>query len=470
VIRLLVCCVLASVALWLPRGAAAQDTGPKHLTLAEVLRSVDRHHPSLEEARLLVDAARGDALATEGAFDPKLKVGGKGQPYGKYTKGQLAAVITQVTPWWGASFYAGWRRGFGSFAIYDGDLETLSGGELSTGFELPLWQGGPIDEMRARLQQADFDVLSSKQRKELVSLLVKNAAARAYWNWAEAGQRLRISQDLLRVATQRVAGLERRIEKGDAPDILGVDSQRIVLDRRAKVVAARQKLEQAAVKLSLFLRDPEGKPRRVSDARLPRGVASTSVPTKARLQRDIRRGRMSRPDVKMLALAEQRQQVEVDFRDNQLAPRVNLQGWLAKDFGSGKDELRPLEVGVGLSVEIPLLFRKERGKRQAARAKLAAVRQKTRLGRDKVEAEIRIAFAAVKAAAETVNLAKKKRVVAERLAAAERRKLELGETDLFTVNLRELSAASASADEMKARADLQRALADYQTAAARAPR
>ena len=35
---------------------------------------------------------------------------------------------------------------------------------------------------------------------------------------------------------------------------------------RAKVVAARRKLRQATVKLSLYLRDGDGNPRRVSAA------------------------------------------------------------------------------------------------------------------------------------------------------------------------------------------------------------
>lgn len=461
--------LLALVLVCLSATAAAQDATDTQapLTLSQVLRSARRAHPSLEEARQLVLAAQGNALSTQGAYDPKLKLGAKGQPLGKYDKGQIEAIVTQVTPWWGASFFAGWRRGFGSFALYDGDLETLSGGELSTGFTLPLWQGGPVDAMRARMQQADVDVLSAKEQERLVTLLLENAAARAYWDWVEAGQKLEVSRDLLRVATLRVAGLERRIEKGDEAAIVGVDNQRIVFDRRAKVIGARQKLEQAAVKLSLFLRDAsDGDPWLVGDERLPAAFPEARPPSASRLARDVRLAQERRPDVAMLSLFEERQRVEVAFRDNEVAPRIDLQGWLAKDLGTGKDELRPLDLGIGVSIEIPLLLRKERGKLSAAQAKLAAARQKTRLGRDKVEAELRIAFAKVSASAEIVGLARRQRAAAARLADAERRKLELGDADLLTVNLRELSAADASIKEIEARADYQRALADYRTAGA----
>lgn len=459
--------ILIAVTLTLTSSSVLAGEPP--LSLTRVLRSLTRTHPTIEEARQLVLAARGDRLASEGAFDPKVQLGAKGQPLGTYDKGQLEALVTQVTPWWGVSFFAGWRRGFGSFALYDGDLETLSGGEFSTGFSAPLWRDGPIDAMRARMQQADFDVLSSKQKQRFVTLLLQNAAAHAYWNWVEAGQLLRVNQSLLEVASTRNAGLKRRIEKGDAAEILGVDNERILLDRRAKVVLSRQKVEQAAVKLSLYLRDAEGEPVRIPAQRLPDTLPTASPPSQSQLQRDIRHALRNRPDIALFSLAEQRQQVEAELQDNRVGPRIDLHGWLAKDFGTGKDELRPLDLGIGLTVEIPLLLRKERGKRNAARAKLAAAKQKTRLGRDKVEAEIRVAHAAVVAASEVVVLARQQRIAAERMAAAERRRFELGETDLLSVNLRELSAAKAWSDEIEARANFQRARADYRTAAARSP-
>ena len=462
--------VFMAIVVWAPLVNAEDRLTTKSLQLRDVLRSLRSTHPTIEEARQMVLAARADALASQGAFDPRVSLGAQGQPLGEYTKGQLEALVTQVTPWWGASFYAGWRRGFGSFAVYDGDLETLSGGEFSTGFKLPVWQGGPIDGMRARMQQAEFDALSSRQRQRLVTLLLENAAAQAYWTWVEAGQRLRVHEQLLRTATQRVEGLTRRIEKGDAPEILGVDNQRIVLDRKAKVVTSRQKLEQAAIKLSLFHRDGRGDPLRPDVERLPRALPNAPPPTTMRLNRDIRFARNKRPDIAIFRLAERRQSVELEFRENRVAPRIELHGWLAKDFGTGKDELRPLDLGVGVTLEIPLLMRDERGKRDAARAKLNAAKQKTRLGRDKVEAEIRVAHAAVVAAAEVVDLARDQRLAAQRMELAERRRFALGETDLLTVNLRELSAASAANAELEARANLQRALADYRTAASRSPR
>jgi outer membrane protein TolC len=54
--------------------------------------------------------------------------------------------------------------------------------------------------------------------------------------------------------------------------------------------------------------------------------------------------------------------------------------------------------------------------------------------------------------------------VAEAVAVAERRRFELGETDLFVVNLREQAAAEADAARVDAEADLQIAEALFRAA------
>ena len=321
--------------------------------------------------------------------------------------------------------------------------------------------------MRAQLQQNELGVMATRHQAALVRLLLDNAAARAYWDWVEAGKRLIVAETLLDVARQRVAGLERRIDKGDAAPILSIDNQRIVLSRKAKVARAEQKLQQNSAKLSLYYRSDRGQPIRPERSQLPLDFPTPQEMTGAVLRRDIATGRQRRPDVRALDTTVQQRRVELEFRDNQVAPAINVQGWLAKDLGSGKDDLRPLELGIGATVELSALLRKERGKRRAAQAKLAAVKQKMALAADKVEVDIRSAHAVVLASQRVVGLAQQQRGAAEQMAIAERRKFELGTADLLTVNLRELAAAAAAEAEIAARADLQRALADYAAATGR---
>lgn len=440
------------------------------LTLDEVLRSASESHPQIEGALARIDTAEGRSLEADGGFDPKARLGLSGLPVGEYTKGQMHALIVQESPLWGARFHAGWRRGFGNFAVYDGDLETLNGGEFRAGVDLPLWRGGPIDRRRADIAQADAGIDQTREALEATRLVLANAAASAYWSWVETGRQLTINEQLLEVAQQRVRGIERQIEAGSLEPLVAIDNQRTVLDRQTKVIDARRKLAQAAIKLSLFLRTPDGTPIRAGRDQLPPAFPEPEPPTIAALERDIRFAREQRPDLIALRHLARQASIELDLADTNVSPQVDLRAWVAQDVGSGRPELEPLDIGLGVTVEIPLLLRQDRGKYRQARGKLSELKAELRLAGDKIEAEVRSAYAALEAAYETVELASNARIANERLATAERRRLELGQSDILIVNLRELAAASAAAAEASALAEYHRARASYVTAAGRAPR
>ncbi len=446
------------------------ERAARPLTLNTIIKRLRSTHPTFEQATAMLAQSEGELLSSEGVFDPKVKLGVKGQPTGKYVKGQAFARVEQQTPLWGARVYAGWRRGFGSFADYDGDLETLSAGEFSAGFEMPIWRGGVIDEMRAQIRRAEFGVLSARQQRAFVGLLLENAATQAYWNWVESGQQLTIREQLLEVARTRLSNVRRRIVKGDAEEVLAIDSERMVAGREAIVVSARGKLASSALKLSLYLRNPDGSRRTPKDSELPLALPRPRRIDEATLTRAVERGQAKRPDLAMMRLKQQRLQVDVDLRKNEVAPQIDLQGWIAKDIGSGSDTLQPLDVGVGVKLEMPLLLRKERGKLRSARSKLRALRSKTQLAEDKVEVEVRAAAVALNVAYEKVALTTRQRRAADRMAQAERRRLELGSVDFFKVNRRELSAADAAAKEVAATVNYYRALADFLTAPAQQQR
>lgn len=82
----------------------------------------------------------------------------------------------------------------------------------------------------------------------------------AYWDWVASGQRAKIARELLQLAVDRQKGLEKRAALGEIAGIALVDNQRLIVSRQAKSIEAERKLQQSAIKLSLFFRDPQGTP------------------------------------------------------------------------------------------------------------------------------------------------------------------------------------------------------------------
>jgi outer membrane protein TolC len=459
VLRVLVLAVMVTA-------SRAHASGEPPLTLEEVLGSVRQQHPGMEAARQGVATAEGELLSAQGGFDTLLKARGVYVPFSYYPNERLEATLEQPIPLGGTRLFAGYRLGQGKFPPYYGEQETLSGGELRAGVEIPLWRNFTLDKRRADLTKARLrlDIASFTLAGEQLEL--QREAAYHYWDWVAAGRQLAIAEAQYSLAVTRHDQLARRADQGDIPRIEHTENERALLEREADRVAARRKLEQTALKLSLYLRDAEGSPLIVPSSRLPEGLPTPDDTFKAELDAWLEKALSQRPELRELALQREVVQLDTALARNQTAPGVDLGLSVARDLGQGPESLRPTELQASLVLDIPLQFRAARGQLQAAEAKRAAVDAKARLTRDKVITEVRDTLSALRAAHERVGLARSAADVARRLAQAELARFEHGATRLLFVNLREQTAADAELKEIKALVDYHRAVVDLLAAAA----
>jgi cobalt-zinc-cadmium efflux system outer membrane protein len=434
------------------------------LTLAEVLTSVDEHDPRLESVDQQIRGAEGRLLSARGGFDTRARVRGLVQPVGHYRNGVLDVRVEQPTPAYGLTAWAGWRIGVGDFPVYDGKLSTASGGEVSAGLTLPLWRGGAIDPRRAERRQAEIERERLDRVRDARALELEVEAAAAYWTWVASGLRLDIERTLLELALERDEGLRRKIELGATKEIVGVDNQRAILAREARVVAAERGFEAATLALSLFLRDESGQPVLAGAERLPLELPELPSPTAVDLKAEIDVALEHRPDRRARLAAREQAGVELRLARNQRAPRIDVSTWVAQDFGVGPEFLQPFEWVAAVEIEIPIPLRQARGRVQTADAELGRIDADLRLLDDQIVVEVLDARSAVTAAHRRARLAGEQVELAERLAQAEYRSFELGAGDLLLVNLRELASADAAVEHVQAVADFFIAQAELEVA------
>lgn len=431
------------------------DVAPRTevLELAEVLDSLIAHDPRLDAAARSIDAAEGRLMTARGGFDTRVRTRGLAMPLGYYRNAALDVRVEQPTPFYGLTAWAGWRIGVGSFPVYDSKLETLSGGEVAAGVSLPLWRDGLIDRRRADLAQAKLERQRVEQVRDARTLELEADAAAAYWTWVASGLRLEIERTLLELALERDGGLRRQIELGALEPLIGDDNRRVILAREARVVAAERSFQKAALKLALYLRDGAGQPLLVGTDRLPDAMPPLPKPELVDLERELAEARERRPDRQ--ARERNREQAEIELRlaRNQRSPRVDVSGWVAQDFGSGPERLRPLELAAAIELEIPIPLRQARGRVRTADAELARIDAELRLLDDQIGLDVLDAHSALAAAYQRAQLAGEQLDLADTLADAELRRFELGAGDLLLVNLRELASADAAAEHVQALAD-----------------
>jgi len=440
---------LVVLAASLPSSAWAEEGRSRPLRFEEVLESVNAHDPRIRQAIEKLRAAEGTTTAARGAFDPRIEGDGKILTGAYYDLRSANAEIRQPTTLWGSEVYFGYRVGLGvneRWPTYRDD-QTLSGGEVRAGIELPIWRGGLTDTDRAKREKAIDLQDAAEQGLFSTELGLELAAARAYWSWVSAGQNREVARALLDLAEQRDAQLRRRLKAGSIAEFDVIDNERILIERQTFLVAAERAFEKATFELSLFFRDANGQPVVVDPERVPDDIAIDPFEGLA-VERAIQQVVMCHPDLREAKSVLEAAEVDVKLAKNELGPELDAFFEYSRDLGeltqTDLDFTLPGNVfEVGLKLSMPLLFRSERGRAAAARAKAAEQRESLRFITDQLRARTRDAASAVEAAQERAELTQDVVETAAKLAEGERRRFEAGSSNLIFVNLREQQAAMA---------------------------
>ena len=440
-------------------GVDAQGAQP--LTLSEVLRSSAAHAPQIVEAFARVRQAEGRALSAEGAFDTIFDVDGQSRVAGYYDGTVAEGRATRPLTGNGGQFYGGYRVSRGTFPIYEDKAYTSRLGEFRVGGLFSLLRDRAIDERRGRTVIAAGDVDVARLEQEMVAVGVQTRAIAAYQNWAASGLRLKAYRALLALADERRGGITRQVQLGARPDILLTENEQNIVRRRALVVRTEQEFAAAANALSFFLRDDDGERVTPAEERLPAALPEfrVSPPT----------GSVARPDLRAATARVEQSQLRLALAENELRPRLDVRGELAYGLGGtglgGVSRNREQAI-VGLRFSVPLQRRQAQGRIAEARAEIAAGRTRAKLIGDQIAVEVQGIVIAAKGAQETAELAVREAELADRMAAAERRRFQLGASDFFLLNLREEAATDARVRLLDAQARAALAAADLAGATA----
>jgi outer membrane protein TolC len=450
-----------------PSGQEPKQVAIAPLALEEVLSSVATQYPPYLAALIERDIAQGRLRSAGAAFDLGTFARVFGTPRGYYESATVETGVEQFLGLWGATI-------FGAYRLTDGDTlpdyygqRTENGGEARLGLRLPLLQDGSIDQRRAAILRARLD-------KELANPLIRRqqldflrAGAVAYHTWVAAGQRLRVAEEILRVAQDRQDAIRRQIERGLSAPIVLQENQQLVVSRELGVVRARRRFEAASLALSLFARNAQDRPVVPGRERLPVGWPSPVVPEQEPDAETMQAALGRRPEIRQLELTRERSQVDLRLARNALLPRLDAAAEAIQGLGDDRYQDRgEMELKVGVEFRMPLQRSQARGSIQETQARLEQLDRQLGFARDRVVAEIQNTHQAVVAAHEQVERAGLNVRLAQSLQEVEEERFKLGAADLLALQIREQNAFQARIEELDAmeqyfvsRADLVTALA-----------
>ncbi len=459
------------LAAGLSSAAQAQDSPPPSangsavpLTLQEVLQSSARSAPDIVAALARNRQAEARALTAQGAFDTIFAVEARSRVAGYYDGSEIAGKAEQPLSDNGGYLYGQYRTSRGDFPVYEDKSYTNRLGELKVGTLYSLMRDRLIDARRSQFRLAANDIDIARFETKATSIGVQARAVEAYQKWVAAGLKLKAYEALLGLAKGRAHGIERQVQLGAQPDILLTENEANLVRRQAFVLEARQDFRAAAVKLSLYYRDADGMPVVVDEARLPADARALDG-----IRTDPAFNLEGRPDFAIMLEEIDKANIRLALARNDLLPRIDLGGEVAKDVGPpglGGRSRTPLEMIVGVTFKIPLQNRQAKGKLAETQAKIDELSVKQQFLAEKIRAEVTAIDLEVETANQLVATTEREHALAQRLAAAERRRFQLGSRDFFLVNQREESATNAEVKLIEAQARIAAAKTELAAATA----
>jgi outer membrane protein TolC len=437
----------------------------ERLQLEEIRASVGRFYPLLVAAIQERGIAEGQQRSARGAYDLRVQAENTTGALGFYQTNRAALKAERYTlP--GGKVWGGYRVGRGSFEPWYLERQTNEGGEFKLGYQQSLLQGLSIDKRRAEVRKADLARAAAEPSIDKQRIYFFEYAAIDYWKWVAAGHWYLVNRDLLQLAETRVEGIDSRINRGVLPEIERLDNRRLIVSRQTKLIEADRKFRQAAVELSLYLRDEFGMPLLPSADRLP-SFPQPTKPDESRLEEDIAVALSYRPEPRYLRLQREKTVVELNYARNLTLPQLDAALDASKDMGkptSSKNDKGPLQLEAGILFEVPVQRRFATGQIRVAEATLAQIRAQEQFAVDRVRADVRYALAGLRTAYEEYVYAAESAELAQKMEDAERTKFELGNSNILTVNLREQATADARMLIVDALAEYFIADAEYKAA------
>ncbi|MEM7519278.1 MAG: TolC family protein, partial [Planctomycetota bacterium] len=289
-------------------------------------------------------------------------------------------------------------------------------------------------------------------------------AATTYWKWAAAGMKLRIAERVLDLAETRMAGVRRSVELGQLAPIAVTENQRLIVERQAILIDAQRVLQQAAIALSLFLRDEEGNPVVPGVEQLPDSLPLPRSPDLTLVPGDLSLALQRRPELRAQEIELERMKLQMAGSENDLLPEFDVGVAASQDYGdavSDPDDKGPFEFDAFFRFQVPLQRRKAKGKLRQVEAKANKLQREIQFQKDQILAQVQDVSLRLTQTWARLAQIQENAALALELERAELISLTAGQSDLLRVNLREQQTAKAESSLVEVITEHFQALAEY---------
>jgi outer membrane protein TolC len=429
------------------------------IELNQVLKSTIKHYPKVQASLMEFQYRRLNTIKAQGAFDSKLKVENKDWASGYYDANISKVAIERRLGALGSSISVGYQRSTGVLPIYQDEFSTLSEGEYFINLQFELLRNRSIDQNR-------LDVANTKLQQDIQQLqfqleqteILRNARI-AYAKLMASALTMDTYQKLLDLAQDRQRAISIKVKRGDLARIYLTENKQYIAKRKVDFIKAKQKFQSLVQYFALFYRDKDGLPIEVKKEEVIDYLNDFTGEKLTKSEFEI--ALKNSPHFKIFNLSLMVQENIIQFKDNQILPKLTVKIGSSSNNGNGPKSLQEQENIVALNLEIPIERRKIESDLAISKVKLKQIKFKQRMFQDNFFNHFRTLQLRIHADQKMLDTIKNEVSYAIELERAERIKFDRGASDYFVLNLREQNTVDAQIKRIQTTLDLTIARAFY---------
>ncbi|MEN8726704.1 MAG: TolC family protein [Sulfurovum sp.] len=400
--------------------------GKEIFTVEHVEQHLTEKNPYIYSAigRQYIDEARIETA--QGDLDTRL--------FGAYDKkdypvstGEFSDVFLSKPTENGTEFIAGYRKAEG-IQEYN-NIKTGNDGEFRIGVKVPVFS--LLNEMNERKYKIDSAKINATKSTFHAQNNLRNLYAQimlSYYKLLYYHELVKLEKRLYVKAKKRNGFIEQKVNAGDLAPIELLESDQQIISREQRVLRTKRSYTQALQSFLKYMNIPQND----FDQKYALPTLKMLKKEKIILESAMRKALESRQDIK--ALEYQRTKLDLDTAYNSLDkyPKLNLFAYGVHDMEYGEG------VKVGLQFEMPLERRKYEGKKvEIKKSVIQLEEEKNRLILE-LKANLSNLIYSLDTINQNIELGRKETKIVESLEKMENKKYEVGSSDLFQVNQREI--------------------------------
>jgi outer membrane protein TolC len=403
-----------------------------------------RNHPLAKQANLVPLFGESYVLKAKGSFDPKAY----NQTEQKYYSGsQYYSLINsglKVPTWFGIELKSGFESNRGTYL--SSQDKTPTNGLWYGGVAINLGQGLLIDQRRAELFKANIYQNSSIYEQQLQLNELVYEAGYSYWSWFMAHYSYEVLQEAMVLAQTRLEAISRMAELGDRPAIDTVEAKIQVQSRESMLRQLEADLQKGRLKLDTYLWSETGDPLVLDSLTMPNPNTNLKIQSKSDFNTLLVDSVISNhPYLKIANFKIETLEVEKRLKKEMLKPQLNLQYNLLNEPINYNpfDAVSFNNYKWGVSFEMPLFLRKERGDLALADLKVKDATFQMDNSLASINYKIQSSLVDLENSKEQLEIYQKTVLDTKALLDAERNMFSNGESSLFLINARETAYIQA---------------------------